>query len=141
MRRGRPRKNGVSDPWQFARCLKILNAYQQARKRGEKHSAAVMEAVHEVRQNGVFKVSETEVKRVLGKLRPKNSPVELKVHARLLNEEDLERLRLLIAQVPEEYRPKNSAGLHKNSHTPKMSIMFGFGERTNYPRHNSKSSS
>ena len=140
MGRGRPRKNGVSGPWQFARGLTILNAYQQARERGEKHSVAVSEAVVEVRQKGGFRVSETEVRRVLKELRPKDSPVELKVRARLVNEGDLERLRLLIAQVPEEYRPKNWTGLHKDTHMPKISIMFGLGIRTKYRRHNSKSS-
>src|ERR1700756_4508244 len=88
-KRGRPLKNGLTKPEFFARSIMILRGYQEARGRGEKHSAAVREAVAFVRQlDPEMPISETEVKRVLADLQPRDNPVAMKVGCAVLNDEE-----------------------------------------------------
>ena len=69
--RGRPKKEeGREEFWRFVRAGMIVYAYNEARKRKQKHSAAVGEAVAYVRQHRPeMPVSETVVKRTLATFR------------------------------------------------------------------------
>ena len=76
-KRGRARKNG-----QLIRMLRrdpmIVYGYDQARNRGEKHAAAVEEAVRYVRETDPrLRISETEVRRVLARWRSRREPLGL----------------------------------------------------------------
>src|SRR5580698_10619043 len=44
-KRGRPKTNGGKPPWVLRRITWVVYAYDRARKAGEKHAAAVDEAV------------------------------------------------------------------------------------------------
>src|ERR1700733_13716189 len=71
---GRPRKNGLQPIRVLQRMTLALFAYQRARERGAKHSAAVSEAVGYVRRNApAVRISETEVKRIVAYWRPKGA--------------------------------------------------------------------
>ena len=73
-KRGRPNKHGVQPGWMLLRSVMVLNAYDQARARGDKHSAAIIEAVSAVRSRMPgMPISETEVKRVLADFRSRDS--------------------------------------------------------------------
>jgi hypothetical protein len=74
--RGRPKKDGVKPGWTlFRRCV-VLHAYNEARAKGNKHSAAITEAVSAVRSRVAgMKISETKVKRVLAEFQ-KASPTD-----------------------------------------------------------------
>ena len=70
-KRGRPKKDGQIPMWMLRRDTMIIYGYDRARNRGEKHAAAVEEAVRYVRQtDSRLRISETEVKRVLAYWRP-----------------------------------------------------------------------
>ena len=65
--RGRPRneKDRIKS-WQFGRVAMILCAYDEARRRGDKHSVAVKDAVDSIRQHSPeLSISESEVRRTL----------------------------------------------------------------------------
>ena len=79
-KRGRPRKNGEQPIWMLDRVTLVVYAYDQAREAGEKHMAAITEAVEFIRENRPWmKVSQTEVKRILANWRSKRRPVGLLV--------------------------------------------------------------
>jgi hypothetical protein len=64
----------------IVRNLIVLLAYEHARSGGEKHSSAVTEAIAAVKRfHPDMKVSETEVKRILAELRPKDAPIVARV--------------------------------------------------------------
>ncbi len=50
-KRGRPRKNGEQPIWMLDRVTLVVYAYDQAREAGEKHMAAITEAVEFIREN------------------------------------------------------------------------------------------
>jgi hypothetical protein len=71
---GRPRKNGLQPHWMWERASLVLFAYDRSRNLGNKHSTAVIEAVTFVReQNPQMPISESEVKRILARLRSKDA--------------------------------------------------------------------
>ena len=73
-KRGRPRKNGTREGWALHRALVALCAYDQARKAGEKYSAALKAGVTKVRQEFPgMPMSETQMKRILVEFRSKGS--------------------------------------------------------------------
>ncbi len=77
---GRPRKNGEQPMWMLGRATLAVYGYDQARKAGEKHMAAITEAVRLIRATHPrMKISETEVKRVLADWRSSRRPVGLVV--------------------------------------------------------------
>jgi hypothetical protein len=79
-RLGRPRKNGEQPMWMLVRATLAVYGYDQARKAGEKHMAAITSAVRLIRATRPrMKVSETEVKRILADWRSSRSPVGLVV--------------------------------------------------------------
>jgi len=141
--RGRPRKTGDTIQfWQFARAGMALCAYDEARGRGEKHSAAVRDVVQFVKQrNPEMHISETETKRILAAWRPRGSQTILRFDHSSMSEEDLKRRRWILEQLA-MLRGKKSLTLP----TPPnydlarnvAAFKFRLAERPNYPRHNPK---
>jgi hypothetical protein len=77
-RRGRPRKNGEQPMWMLERAALAVHGYDEARKAGEKHMAAITCAVQLIRAtHPEMKASETEVKRVLADWRSNRRPTGL----------------------------------------------------------------
>lgn len=139
--KGRPPKNGVTEPWRFGRALKVVHAYRKARAGGEKHSAAVREAVEFVRQHDPkMPISETEVKRILAEFLPKDGPAALVVEYATLEGEEAAKLRSLHEQRLANAGIKITGGLSdQNRRKPLKRFKFRFGERPHYPRHNASS--
>ena len=141
-RKGRPPKNGVVEPKHLLRAFKIVYSYSEALAGGQKHAAAVREAVDFVRQlDPKMPVSETAVKRVLAEFLPKDGQVALKVNCSILKGEEAARLRSFLAQMSELAGTKSPAvSADQNLQKPLKSFKFGFGKRPTYPRHNAKTS-
>jgi hypothetical protein len=139
---GRPPKNGVVEPERFLRALMVTFAYSNARAGGQKHSAAVREAVEFVRRlDPEMSISETEVKRVLAEFLPHDNKVALAVDYSILEGEEAARRRSFFARMREFAENKSSTELtDQNLRKPLRSFRFGFGERPNYQRHNAKTS-
>jgi hypothetical protein len=80
-KRGAPKKNGELAPWwMLERDTLVLCAYQKARKAGEKHLSAILEAVQFVREERPgMPISETEVKRILALWQPRDRPSAISV--------------------------------------------------------------
>jgi hypothetical protein len=136
-KRGRPRKDGVKEPWQFARSLMVLNAYNRARERGEKRSAAIKEAVDLVKQSAPeMPISVTEVKRILAEFHPKDSETGLIVRPSVPDAKEIARRHNLRAQVPGFAETKITAELPNQNLQKCRGFKFGFGKRPDYPRHN-----
>ena len=72
---GRPRKKeGVISFWNFQRAGIVMSLYDEARKSGQKHIAAIAQTVELIKQRDpVMRISETEVKRILATWRPRKS--------------------------------------------------------------------
>jgi hypothetical protein len=141
-KRGRPPKYGVVKPERFKRALKIIHAHSKAREGGQKHSAAVREAVEFVRQlDPEMPISETEVKRVLAEFQPQDGQVALKVDYSILEGEEAARRRSFLVQMLKFAGTNSTTELtDQNLRKPLKSFRFGFGKRPNYPRHNGKPS-
>jgi hypothetical protein len=139
---GRPRKKeGVIADKEFARAVIAMSVYDEARGNGLKHSSAVAEAVEFIKQHYPTKrISETELKRILSKFRPKESQTILLFERSTLTGEDLARFKWIQEQLAALHQKK---GLTPPSDVipPKtvMTYKIRFGERPNYPRHNRKS--
>ena len=72
--RGRPRKNGAKPGGMLGREVIALGAYDEARRRGEKHVVSISEAVSAVRDcDSKVPISETEVRRILACWRSKTT--------------------------------------------------------------------
>lgn len=123
-KRGRPPKKGAQPGWMLHRIGLALDAYNDARNRGEKHSAAVREAVANVKSRiSGMPISETVVKRILAEYQPEGIPVSLRVSRP--TEPEAQR-------TVDEYKALGLPG------TPSMVLTLGFGPRPKYPRHNAK---
>ena len=120
--RGRPRKSG-----QLVRMLRrdpmILYGYDQARRLGEKHVVAIQEAVRYVREtDSRLRISETEVKRVLARWRPRHDPCGLVVVKPDPSESTLTlpgmvfRIGLTAADGPRPIYPRVNAAQKPSSH-------------------------
>ncbi len=117
-KRGRPKKNGLQPGWMLLRRMEALYAYGQARMAGEKHSAAVREAVKAVREkHPSMRISETEVRRILADWQPKNVPT------------------VIVVGKPD--RPDEERTL-PDGQKAKTVLSLGFGSRPNYPRTNAR---
>jgi hypothetical protein len=126
-KRGRPRKDGRQPFMVFIRMISVIDAYNKARKSGEKHSSAVTEAVAAVRaQWPEMPISETVVKRILAEYYPKGSPMAFRVT-------EISEPLPLSADLSE------LAGLPPDTRI-KRSFVVGFGPRLNYPRANARTS-
>ena len=70
-KRGRPKKKGAKDGRTLLRDTIALSAYDEARRRGEKHIIAISEAVSAARKWKLkMLISDTEVRRILAHWRP-----------------------------------------------------------------------
>lgn len=120
-----------------------MSAYDEARASGQKHSAAVTQAVDYVRQRGSeMPISETVVKRVLATFRPRNSHSILQFKRVTLDDSELMTQRNVLEQASADLRGKK--GLRKPlpsiEDLPKSrtAYTFGYADRPLYPRHNRK---
>jgi hypothetical protein len=141
--RGRPRKEkDTIEPWQFGRAAIGTCAYDEARARGEKHSAAITETVGFVKQHSPeVHISETEVRRILARYRPRGSQTILRFTRKILSEDEIKTLRWCHEQLTAlqgrkglklEVPPNFDLGQKRTA------ITFSIAERPNYPRHNHK---
>jgi hypothetical protein len=68
----RPKKNGQKPMSVLERDMLVIYAYGRARDAGEKHIVAILEAVKYIRDTApAMRISETEVKRIVARWRPK----------------------------------------------------------------------
>jgi hypothetical protein len=113
----------------FHRSMIALHRYNEARRAGEKHSAAVLEAVSAVQHDlpGI-PISQTEVRRALAQLQPKASPF-----AYLIS-------KLPNAPFPLSQLPTAVCQQWGLPATAKMAhcFTFGIGRHPKYQRVNSK---
>lgn len=73
-KRGRPRAGGKKPGWMLIRALVALEAFDQARRAGEKYFFAIEETVKAVRETiPEMPISGTEVKRVLAEFQPNDA--------------------------------------------------------------------
>jgi hypothetical protein len=73
-KRGRPKQGRIKAAYVLERVVLTLYAYGRARKRGEKHSAAISEAVKYIRHTApAMRISKTEAKRIVAIWRPQRS--------------------------------------------------------------------
>ena len=130
------------EPWRFGRVAKVASSYDEARKRGEKHSAAVRETVDSLRlANPEMPISETEVRRILSRHRPRGSETILLFERVPSSEEDIEKRRLMRKHI-RAWEGSNGAALpplpaDSESHR-REKFLISFGKRPDYPRHNRK---
>ncbi len=117
-KRGRPPKNGMQPAWMLERGMEALYAYDEARRGGQKHSAAVRSAVEAIRAKYPrMPISETEVKRVLAQWRPQGG-----------------RIGILVT----EPAPPDDIFILPNGQRARRGLTFGYGPRPNYPRINAR---
>jgi len=141
-KRGRPKKNGAKEGWMLLRDTISLGAYDEARRRGEKHMVAISEAVSAVRdRDSKMPISETEVRRILAHWRPSRTAVGtiLPEPSRMLEgapaeldtpaTRDLWRIQAMLMGMPLETAMK----------TIKLRVIsVKLGPKPNYPRINSR---
>jgi len=141
--RGRPKKKeGSIEPWQFGRVAKVTSAYDDARKRGEKHSVAIREAVDSLRLSSPERpISETEVRRILSTYRPRGSGIILHFERSVMSEADIQRHRRLRDQIAalQEKKGLTLPPLPAYDETrPREKFTIRYAARPDYPRHNRK---
>jgi len=140
---GRPRKTkGVIAYKDFARAGIVMGAYDAARENGQKHSAAVAQSVEFTRQHyPEMRISETGVKRILAKLRPRKSQTILLFERSTPSEEELAKFRCIQEQLRALQQEKGlrlpePSGV--DAAKPVTIYKIRYVERPNYPRHNRK---
>ncbi len=141
--RGRPRKaEDTIQFWQFARAARVMCAYDVARGRGEKHSAAIEYAVNFVKQlSPKMRISRTEVKRVLAAWRPRNAGTILRFERSIMTEEKIKKFRWIREQVAmlEEKRGLVLPSPPSFDLGPSLAVFtIRFAEKPDFPRHNRK---
>ena len=137
-KRGRPRKKkGIVSLRQFARAGIVISAYDDARRNGEKHSAAVGAAVEFVKKNyPKMRMSETGAKRILAKYRPMGEKMVLCFDATEASTEQLARMRAIQLRITSSRKldPPSVSQIHPT----KKVYTIRLAERPHYPRHNAK---
>jgi hypothetical protein len=142
-KRGRPRtKEGVIPCWRFFRIGAVLSHFETERKSGQKHSLAVADTVQFLKQREPgLPISETEVKRTLAKMWPKNAETVGHFERSNTNEEDvafngsfreaLEACRgkkgIFLAELPTDDQVRRAT-----------KFIINVGEKSIFPRHNGK---
>jgi len=142
---GRPRKSkGVISAQDFARAGIAMSVYDEARENGQKHSVAVAQSVEFTRQHyPEMRISETGVKRILAKLRPRKSQTILLFERSTPSQEELAKFRCIQEQVRALQQEKGlrlAAPSGVDAAKPVTIYKIRFGERPKYPRHNRKTS-
>jgi hypothetical protein len=141
----------------LGRGLEVLHAYDRARKSGMKHSVAVREAADFVRQRQQMPVSETEVRRILAKYRPRNSRSTLVVDYSRIDGIEAENTRAILAHLqaltagkdvpPPVLKPvpngnaaasETSCAGGTGGALPLAKFTARIAQRPNYLRHNAK---
>jgi hypothetical protein len=141
-KRGRPNKHGAKPGWILFRSAMVLAAYDKARAKGEKHSAAVAEAVSAVRnQVPEMPISETEVKRVLAEFRSEASEGVLIVTEGIAQGSEAKTWFDNFEWAAGKARGKWVVPFFPNESKPRRLRTFAihYGPRPSYPRHNSGS--
>jgi hypothetical protein len=140
--RGRPKKEeGREEFWRFVRAGMIVYAYNEARKRKQKHSAAVREAVAYIRQHRPeMPVSETLVKRTLATFRSRSDPITLRFQRSTVGKKKLARLQSVLKLAHHLQREMGLPVPLSIQNLPKSltAYKFGFAKRPRYSRHNRK---
>ena len=128
---GRPRKiKGVISESKFARVRIAIGLYDEERKNGQKHSAAVSQTVELIKlRYPMIRISETEVKRILASWHPRESHNNLLIEGLTYTEEERANdSRLENPTGPSDVISRNSVTRYQ----------VRFGKRPSYPRHNRK---
>ena len=78
--KGRPKKKQDSiKVWQFGRAAIVMSAYDEAREKDQKHSAAIRDAVDMVRlRNPKMPISESGARRILSEFRSRQREITLR---------------------------------------------------------------
>src|SRR5260370_41280965 len=139
--RGRPRKQGDAEPfWHFVRLALLMCVYDESRETGDKHSVAIRFAVDFVKQQCPdMPVSETELRRVLGRWRPRGSGVIFRFERSALSEEQLQRRRWIHQQLAQLQDQKKELRQPTGPDCDPMkitSLKIRIAARPSYPRHN-----
>ncbi len=141
--RGRPRKKeNTLDGWQFGRAAMVMCAYDEVRRKGDKHSVAVRETVDLVKQqNPQMRISETEVKRILAAWRPRGSRAILRFMRSQLSRKDIKpnrsiREQLALLQEKKGLKLEMPPKYDRASSVAVLTIRAS--ARPSYPRHNRK---
>jgi hypothetical protein len=141
--RGRPRKNGAKPGWTLFRSVMALAAYDQARVGGNKHSAAIAEAVSAVRAwVPEMPISGTEVKRVLAEFRSKGTGRALIITMGIAQGPEAEAWFEELKWAAKESRGKwevPSLPVYESKPGRLRRFTIQFGRRPSYPRHNARS--
>ena len=140
---GRPRKTkGEISTNDFMRAATVMSLFDDARKNGQKHSAAVAQSIEVIKQrHPMMRISESEVKRILAAWRPRGSHTILRVECSTLSKEEIAK-RYCSESQPAALSEKKGSKLPAPSDVilpkPVTTYKMYFGERPNYPRHNRK---
>jgi hypothetical protein len=141
-RRGQPRKDkDTIEPWQFWRAAIVMWAYDEARMRGEKHSAAIREAVNLFKEHYPdWRISDTEVKRILARFRPSGSQFILRFERKVLTEDGIKERNWLRERLAGRAQEGQTLQAPPSRTPGQESSVFAIriAERPNYPRHNCK---
>lgn len=140
-KRGRPKKNGVKPIWMLVRTVMILLVYDQARRSGEKHSAAVEAAVAAVRsQVPGMPISNTEVRRVLAEVRSQHSEEALIVTKNVTEEQEIDSFLRGLEWAARESRGRWGVPSFPNPSRSSQirAVVLQLGPRPQYPRRNAR---
>jgi hypothetical protein len=138
--RGRPKKEKDREEfWRFRRTGIIISTYDEARKSGQKHRDAVIQAVDCVKQHQLeMPISDTVVRRTLATFRSRRDPITLRFQRSTVGKKKSARLQSLLKLAYDLQRemglsvPLSAQNLPKSLTTYK----FGYAKRPQYPRHN-----
>ena len=138
--RGRPQKEeGREKFWRLVRTGIIISEYDEARRGGQKHSAAVTQAVEYLKQHQPqMPVSETVVKRTLATFRSRDSQITLRCKRYTVGKKKLARLRSMLEQAHDVQRQLGLSVPPPSIPKSLTAYKFGYAKRPRYSRHNRK---
>ena len=128
----------------FVRAGIVMAVYDEARQSDQKHSVAVTQAVEFVKQNYPgLRISETAVRRILAKWRPRNSGTILRFERSTMTADEIAKYRSIREQAAafqqkEGLKVPMPSDIINNPSKPRTKFLLRFGERPNYPRSNRK---
>lgn len=140
-RRGRPRKDPDRiEPAQLFRAGKIVSLYERARRKGEKHTAAIADVVEKCKKkNPTGQISMTGVKRMLARFRPQSAQVVLQFEPSPVDNAEIKRLQDMFRSAAQGmHRLGIEPGVDISKFEPRNKYTVGFGPKELFPRHNRK---
>ena len=143
-KRGRPRnKVGDMKARDFMRAGMLMSAYDEARRRNEKHSVGITEAAELGKQrHPEMPISEACTRRALATFRPRKSRTVLLFEGSMMSEPENERLQEMWKQARAGQQALGGFDTDllpdPGSLKPKTKYTIRIGDRPNYPRHNAK---